>query len=81
MPETSKEAKDFIQKLMIKDPKKRLGSINDLQELKTHPWFKDIDWDKMMKKETEPPFKPKISGDNWVHNFDEEFTKEDPINS
>ena len=27
------------------------------------------------------PFKPEIQGDHWVSNFDEEFTREEAINS
>lgn len=58
-----------------------MGTLNDIEDIKLHPWFKSIDWDKLLKKELEPPFKPQISGDDWLNNFDEEFTKEDPVNS
>jgi len=81
IPEVSEEGKDFIRKLLVREPKKRLGSVNDVDELKSHPWFKDIDWDLLYQKKIEPPFKPRIAGDNFLDNFDEEFTKEDPINS
>ena len=37
------------------DPKKRLGYKN-INEIKKHPFFKDIDWEHLM--ESEPPFKP-----------------------
>lgn len=36
---------------MIKDPQNRLGSKNDAAEVKEHPWFKDIDWEGVLKKE------------------------------
>ena len=67
--------------LLIKDPKMRLGSQKGSEEIKNHPWFKNIVWDKLLKKEVEPPFKPPISGDAWVDNFDKQFTEEQPINS
>jgi len=35
----------------------------------------------LSRKEIEPPFRPEIKDENWLRNFDEEFTKEDPINS
>ena len=38
----SKAAKDFIEKLLIKDPKKRLGTKGDLKSVLAHPWFYDI---------------------------------------
>jgi len=80
-PPVSAEAKDFIKKMLVKDPKKRLGAANDFDEIKKHPWFNDLDWDKLYKKEIEPPFKPQVSGDKWLANFDEEFTQEEAINS
>lgn len=80
-PATSEHAKDIILKLLNKDQKKRLGSISDVDEIKAHPWFKDIDFDKLLKRELPTPFRPKVAGDLWVDNFDEEFTKEEAINS
>ena len=29
-----------------------------------------------MNYQLETPFKPKIAGDDWLNNFDEEFTQE-----
>ncbi len=26
-----------------------------------------------------PPFKPRVAGDQWIANFDDEFTKEEPV--
>lgn len=75
-PEISPEAKDFILKLLNRDTKKRLGAGNDFDDIKSHPWFKDIDWDKLFNKKIEPPFKPKVSGDYWMDNFDQEFVQE-----
>ena len=35
-----------------------MGSNKDGEELRAHSWFKGFDWDKMLKKEIETPFKP-----------------------
>lgn len=75
-PEISSEAKDFILRLLQKDPKKRMGSGGDFDDIKKHAWFKDIDWDKLYNKKIEPPFKPKVSGEKWMDNFDQEFVQE-----
>ena len=45
----SKEASDLINKLLIIEPDKRLGagpigSPNDINALKAHPFFKGIDF-------------------------------------
>jgi hypothetical protein len=51
----SPEAHDFIEKLLDMNPKTRLGS-RSIDEIKEHPFFKGIDWGKIM--EMESPFKP-----------------------
>lgn len=56
----SDEGKDFILRLTEKDPKKRLGSKYGIEEIKSHPWFADINWSKLAKKEVPPPFKPDL---------------------
>jgi len=80
-PEVSEDGKDFIRCLLVREPKKRLGSLNDFDDLKKHKWFKDLNWDLLHEKKIEAPFKPKVVGDNWMDNFDEEFIKEEPLNS
>jgi len=54
----SDDLKDIITKLLDKDATARLGSKNDADEIVNHPWFKDIDWENLMNKTLESPFKP-----------------------
>jgi hypothetical protein len=42
-------------RLLDKDPKKRLGARYGSFEIKQHPFFTKIDWDKMMGKQYIPP--------------------------
>ena len=57
----SEEAKDLINKLLNIDPNKRLGyGKNGVEELKGHPYFKDINWEKLKNLEVTPPFIPEI---------------------
>lgn len=44
-----------------------------------HPWFKEFNIEKMMKKELPTPFKPKVEGEDWMDGFDREFTSEKPV--
>mmetsp|Transcript_1392 Transcript_1392/g.1266 ORF Transcript_1392/g.1266 Transcript_1392/m.1266 type:complete len:136 (+) Transcript_1392:487-894(+) len=76
----SENAKDLILKLLNKNADARLGT-NGADDIKKHPWFKDIDWDLLSQKKVNPPFKPKVRSEFDTDNFDEEFTSEDPINS
>ena len=54
----SDELKDLINKLLAKDPKTRLGSTTDADEVVNHPWFRDLDWEGLMNKTIDLPFKP-----------------------
>eukprot|EP00826_Nyctotherus_ovalis_P007527 TRINITY_DN1189_c0_g1_i18.p1 TRINITY_DN1189_c0_g1~~TRINITY_DN1189_c0_g1_i18.p1 ORF type:complete len:539 (+),score=134.93 TRINITY_DN1189_c0_g1_i18:73-1689(+) len=47
----SEEAKSLITELLVKDPSKRLGAEGDMEEIKEHPFFKQIDFDKLQLKE------------------------------
>lgn len=47
---------DFLNKLIIKDYKKRIG-FNNINELKNHFWFKNFDWKKFENKKIKSPFK------------------------
>jgi len=39
-------------------------------EIKTHPFFNDIDWTLVLRKKIEPPFKPRLSNALDLRNFD-----------
>lgn len=43
--------------------------------IKNHPWFEKIEWDKLLKKELKAPFIPKIEDSIDTQNFDREFTE------
>ena len=42
--------------------------------IKEHPFFKDIDWAKLLRKEIKPPFVPKVTSEDSVKYIDKEFT-------
>lgn len=55
----TEEMKDIISKLLNKDPTRRLGH-NSKEEVMNHPWFNDINWKKLKKKEIKPTYYPEI---------------------
>uniref|UniRef100_A0A668AMG6 Ribosomal protein S6 kinase n=1 Tax=Myripristis murdjan TaxID=586833 RepID=A0A668AMG6_9TELE len=75
-------AKDLIQRLLIKDPKKRLGSgPNGAENVKKHPFYQKINWEDLAAKKVPAPFKPVIRDELDVSNFADEFTEMDPTYS
>jgi serine/threonine protein kinase len=71
----SSNAKNLLRGLLTKDPIKRLGSgPKDAEEIKPHPFFSPIDWDKLSRGEVTPPWKPKITSTQDTSQFDKEFT-------
>ena len=70
----SEESADFINKLLIRKDAKRIGFYNEL-EIQNHPWFYDINFDKIVKKELISPFIPKINHDNYDKKYCEEIEK------
>ena len=70
-------AKDLVQKLLVINPKHRLGSgPNGTENVKNHPFFDGVDWDLAMKKQLKPPFIPKLKSDTDLRYFDIMFTDE-----
>ncbi|KAK7976738.1 hypothetical protein PG989_015201 [Apiospora arundinis] len=70
----SQEGRNFVKGLLNRNPKHRLGAVDDAEELKRHPFFADVDWDALSKKLITPPFKPKLKSETDVSYFDPEFT-------
>jgi serine/threonine protein kinase len=70
------DAKDFLTRLLRKDPNKRLGANmpKDLQTIKSHRFFRKIDWKKLARREVEPPIRPVITDPALAENFSAEFT-------
>jgi len=62
---------DFLEKLLEKDPAKRLGSgLLGSEEIRKHKWFGNVDWSAMLKKELKVPFKPILKSEMDTSYFD-----------
>ncbi|XP_051867361.1 protein kinase C epsilon type isoform X1 [Pristis pectinata] len=78
----SKEAVSILKAFMTKSPNKRLGCVTSQggeDAIKQHPFFKEIDWVLLEQKKIKPPFKPRIKTKRDVNNFDQDFTREEPV--
>lgn len=79
-PTGIKALKGFIDK----DPNTRLGcrpNGQGFEDVKSHPWFANIDWDLLVSKDLEPPFVPEMGSANFdvSHELDEFLMVEKPL--
>jgi serine/threonine protein kinase len=65
----SDEIMELITSLLEKDRTKRLGSSNDSDEILSHPAFKDIDMNSLIKREIPAPFKPSINSADDLEKY------------
>ena len=76
-----KEAKDLIQKILVKDPKQRIGyGSKDYKEIKSHPFFKGINFDNLPEEPI--PLNKSFSlleSLGYIDNKDYEEEKDDDI--
>ena len=50
---------DFVNRLLKRHRESRLG-FKGIDELKKHPWFGNVSWRKLTRKEVLPPFIPGV---------------------
>lgn len=67
---------------MQRTPYQRLGAgPTDGELVRRHPFFKQIAWADVLTRRQEPPFRPSLSSEDDVSQFDTKFTKQTPIDS
>jgi serum/glucocorticoid-regulated kinase 2 len=76
-PDMSPEAVDLCSKMLVREPQNRLG-YRGAAEIKAHPFFSSIDWEKLERKEHTPPWVPRVSDETDTRNIASEFTNEAP---
>ena len=53
---------DLLTKLITADLTRRLGNlINGPADIRNHPWFLEVVWEKLLAKDIETPYEPPIT--------------------
>lgn len=60
----SETAKDLISNILTKKEKRF-----NIQQIKSHPFYKDINWDNILNKKEKAPFKPKLRNNEDTKYF------------
>ena len=63
--------------MLQKDPTRRLGFYNEFEEVKDHPFFENLDWQKILNKEKEGPLKPSLYGFYFDKEYVQDLTQEE----
>ena len=75
-----RDSVSILQKLLTREPEQRLGSgPTDAQEIMSHAFFRNINWDDVYHKRIPAPVIPQISSPTDTSNFDTEFTSVTPV--
>jgi len=60
----NENATDIVMKLMEGDASRRYGNLrHGAGDVFAHPWFREVDWDKLAAREITAPYLPRINGD------------------
>lgn len=55
----SEDGIDFINRLLQRKPKNRLGFEDGIISIKSHQWFSDFPWGALQDKSIRPPYRPR----------------------
>lgn len=80
-PRLSTQAATVVRSLLIKSPRARLCCRTGAAELKTLPFFQQLDWTALLELRIEAPYKPNLSGTMDISSFEATFTREQAVDS
>ncbi|XP_035535575.1 ribosomal protein S6 kinase beta-1 [Morone saxatilis] len=81
-PYLTQEARDLLKRLLKRNASSRLGAgAGDATEVQAHPFFRHINWEDLLARKVEPPFKPFLQSAEDVSQFDSKFTSQTPVDS
>jgi serine/threonine protein kinase len=72
-PNFPPKAEDLVNALCNRDAAARLGaSERDVEEIKEHPFFASISWDRVLQRQYTPEWVPHIDSEQDTSHFDQE---------
>lgn len=66
------DAVDLLSQLITPDLTKRLGNLHGgPEDVKNHPWFAEVTWDRLLRKDIDAPYVPPVrAGQGDASQFD-----------
>ena len=76
-PYMNEDTKDFLRKILRKDPIERLGS-KGFSEIKSHNFFKNMNFDDVFNRRLIPEYIPPTNSPSDVQHIDQDFLSQAP---
>jgi len=66
------DAQNLLERLITADLSKRLGNLyGGSKDVKSHPWFAEVTWDRLARKDIDAPYTPPVrAGAGDASQFD-----------
>ncbi|KAG7257065.1 hypothetical protein CRUP_032201 [Coryphaenoides rupestris] len=81
-PYLTREARELLKRLLKRNASARLGGgPGDSSEVQAHSFFRHVNWDELLARNVEPPFKPFLQSADDYSQFDSKFTSQPPVDS
>nr|XP_038035974.1 ribosomal protein S6 kinase beta-2 isoform X1 [Anas platyrhynchos] len=81
-PYLTPDARDLLKKFLKRNPSQRVGGgPGDAADVQKQPFFRHINWDDLLARRLDPPFKPCLQSEEDVSQFDTRFTRQTPVDS
>uniref|UniRef100_A0A3Q3EDS6 Ribosomal protein S6 kinase n=1 Tax=Kryptolebias marmoratus TaxID=37003 RepID=A0A3Q3EDS6_KRYMA len=84
-PYLTQEARDLLKRtvfgLMFAWMATLSNKLLNYAETGAHPFFRHINWEDLLARKVEPPFKPILQSADDVSQFDSKFTSQTPVDS
>ncbi|XP_066108299.1 ribosomal protein S6 kinase beta-2 isoform X2 [Saccopteryx bilineata] len=81
-PYLTPDARDLVRKFLKRNPGQRIGGgPGDAADVQGHPFFRHINWDDLLARRVDPPFRPSLQSEEDVSQFDAHFTRQTPVDS
>eukprot|EP00920_Eleutheroschizon_duboscqi_P012278 GHVT01029365.1.p1 GENE.GHVT01029365.1~~GHVT01029365.1.p1 ORF type:complete len:246 (+),score=38.71 GHVT01029365.1:1110-1847(+) len=66
-----RNCKVLVRRLLTADLAKRYGNLkNGVDDIRFHPWFQTLDWNHLLQKKIQPPFRPACKSPEDSSNFE-----------
>ncbi|XP_074985340.1 ribosomal protein S6 kinase beta-2 isoform X3 [Caretta caretta] len=81
-PYLTPDARDLLKKFLKRNPSQRIGGgTGDAADVQKQPFFRHVNWDELLARKLDPPFRPCLQSDDDVSQFDTRFTRQTPVDS